>query len=123
MLCLQWSGAATKRVTIVRCSSRQSLLDLREKRNRRARWKNLVKNKMARMHSYMLHPHGIPQSLALPNSGLPRFGRDGILEQASCQDVDADASLAATEDGSDPFTHLKSKTGCSSHRLFIYAMK
>nr|XP_040242850.1 uncharacterized protein LOC109765755 isoform X3 [Aegilops tauschii subsp. strangulata] len=74
MLCLQWSGAATKRVTIVRCSSRQSLLDLREKRNRRARWKNLVKNKMARMHSYMLHPHGIPQSLALPNSGLPRFG-------------------------------------------------
>lgn len=29
---------------------------------------------MARMHSYMLHPHGIPQSLALPNSGLPRFG-------------------------------------------------
>lgn len=46
---------------------------------------------------------------------------DDLLERL--MDVDADASLAATEDGSDPFTHLKSKTGCSSHRLFIYAMK
>jgi len=29
---------------------------------------------MAGMHSYMLHPQGIPQSLASPNSGLPQFG-------------------------------------------------
>ncbi|KAF7101332.1 hypothetical protein CFC21_102695 [Triticum aestivum] len=30
--------------------------------------------KMAGMHSYMLHPQGIPQSLASPNSGVPQFG-------------------------------------------------
>ncbi|XP_048545807.1 uncharacterized protein LOC125524820 isoform X1 [Triticum urartu] len=29
---------------------------------------------MAGMHSYMLHPQGIPQSLASPNSGVPQFG-------------------------------------------------
>uniref|UniRef100_A0ACD5Y8G3 Uncharacterized protein n=1 Tax=Avena sativa TaxID=4498 RepID=A0ACD5Y8G3_AVESA len=29
---------------------------------------------MAGMHSYMLHPQGIPQSLASPNSGIPQFG-------------------------------------------------
>ncbi|KAM3190100.1 hypothetical protein ACQJBY_068364 [Aegilops geniculata] len=30
--------------------------------------------KMPGMHSYMLHPQGIPQSLASPNSGVPQFG-------------------------------------------------
>ncbi|XP_010235365.1 uncharacterized protein LOC100831359 isoform X2 [Brachypodium distachyon] len=29
---------------------------------------------MAGMHSYMLHPQGIAQSLAPPNSGVPQFG-------------------------------------------------
>jgi hypothetical protein len=29
---------------------------------------------IAAMHSFMIHPQGIPQPLASPNSGVPQFG-------------------------------------------------
>jgi hypothetical protein len=29
---------------------------------------------IAGIHSYMMHPQGIPQPLASPNSGVPQFG-------------------------------------------------